>query len=148
MSWFGMSSWTLVVPLLAAFLTGCSSAPPPLIPRESADNLGMILAAYTEAFQKLQRPPNSMSELKPFLQKLGAPDTVLVSPHDGQPYEIHWGVDPLESVSGSDPTVPQSPFIAYDRTGVDGIRYVATGMGVFRMSDQEFEQARKLAKKR
>jgi hypothetical protein len=127
-------------------LSGCSTSAPPLVPKEHGENLASILTAYSEAALKLQRPPNSLEELKPFLQKLGDPSRLLVSPHDGQPYEIHWGIDP-QQVRNTGPGEPQPPLIVHERTGKNGIRYVATGLGVFRMADAEFEQARRGMKK-
>ena len=132
--------------MLLGVLAGCSSSAPPLVPNEHGENLGCILTAYCEAAQKLQRPPNHLDELKPFLQKLGDPGRLLVSAHDGQPYEILWGIDPLQ-LRSTGPGEPQPPLIVHERTGKNGIRYVATGLGVFRMADEEFEQARRGMKK-
>jgi hypothetical protein len=133
--------------LMLTLLAGCSSAAPPLVPKEHGENLTMILTAYLEAHEKLQRPPRNQEELRPFLQKLGDPAHLLVSPHDGQPYEILWGVDPRQ-VDGTDPANPRPALIAHERTGVNGTRYVATGMGVSRMDEDQFARARPAGPKR
>jgi hypothetical protein len=128
-------------------LAGCSAAPPPLILPEHGENLALILTAYSEAFEKLQRPPNSMDDLRPFLKGHGKSEQVLISPHDGQLYEILWGVDPRQIIM-TDAANPHGVVIAHDRVGVNGIRHVATGMGVMRMEEKEFQRIRELMKKR
>src|SRR4051812_43883310 len=59
----------------------------------NTSRVGAIQYAYLEASQKLKRPPAKVEEIRPYLQKLGNPDELLVSPRDGKPYVIVWGLD-------------------------------------------------------
>jgi hypothetical protein len=76
--------------------------------------------AYRDAYAAKKKPPTSVKDLNPYLAKFGDPGKVLVSPNDGQPYEITWGVVP-----GHPPkTVKESPFLVCEKSGKDGKRYV------------------------
>src|SRR5262245_36286635 len=76
--------------LVAALAAGCSRGPAHSTSVEQ--NLRHIGMAYDQAFKKGGRPPRSTEELKPALQKFGDPEAILVSPNDGQPFTICWGV--------------------------------------------------------
>lgn len=123
---------------------GCSSPPDP-VPQETTENLGKILFVYTNAANKLARPPRSLDELKPFLKEAGFSDDVLVSPHDGEPYDILWNVDLMKMAGQS--SNPAPIIIAYEHTGQNGRRFVLTGIGILSMTDEEFAGA-DLARKR
>jgi hypothetical protein len=76
--------------------------------------------AYRDAYTALKKPPASVKDLKPYLTKFGDPDKALISPSDGQPYEITWGVVP-----GRPPRSMQgNPFLVCEKSGKDGKRYV------------------------
>jgi hypothetical protein len=93
-------------------LVGCSKgptiAPPP--PKEGRYPL-LIGQAFSQAENKLKRPPKNVEEIMPYLKELNAPDDVLISPVDGQPYVI---VFPEESGDW---------VIAYEKEGKDGQRW-------------------------
>jgi hypothetical protein len=93
----------------------------------------MLFAAYSDARQKLGRPPRSLEELKARLETYGASEQRLISPRDGAPYVIVWGVD-MHDLRNLDPPA----VIAYEREGADGQRVVLTIMGVVRMTEDEF----------
>src|SRR4051812_33146425 len=54
----------------------------------STQNLKVISAAYLEATKQLDRPPQDVNELTPYLKKHGDPAAILRSPDDGQEYVI------------------------------------------------------------
>jgi hypothetical protein len=115
-------------------LAGCHrTAGPPPVKQQDTENLSTISLAYNRATDKLGRAPKDLDELKPFFKDLGDPDTILRSPHDGQPYVILFG----RSIRKFDPP----PIIAYEEQGKDGMRYVLTAMGVQPMRDEEFAKA-------
>src|SRR5262249_23125078 len=79
---------------LAIPLFGCGARGRPPLPLEQVQNLDSILSAYFQAVDSLPQPPKNEKELKPFLEALGDPATLRVSPRDHQPYTIVWGIDP------------------------------------------------------
>jgi hypothetical protein len=61
-----------------------------------------------------------------------------VSPNDGQPYEILWGVD----ISKADAEGAAPAVVAYERQGVGGKRYVLlVGIAVRALTAAEFARA-------
>src|SRR5262249_53579401 len=92
--------------LILAGAVGCSSKPVVVVETDdSRDRLIKILAAYTQVADHLKRGPRSLDELRPYLKKVEADDTVLRSPHDNEPYVIHWGVDVLSDAAVASPQV-------------------------------------------
>jgi hypothetical protein len=115
-------------------LTGCSrhkKVADPFEKPEFRTNLESIGQAYRKASTQLKHPPKNAEELKPFLKEFGDPDSILVSPHDGQPYVILWGRD----ISNRSLQI-----IAHERQGVNGTRFVLTAFGAAPMSDEEFQK--------
>ena len=110
---------------LAVLIVGCSGGEvgKPLAPDELTPEVEAILhvgQAYRDAYTARKKPPASSKDLRPYLAKFGDPDKVLVSPNDGQPYEITWGLVP-----GRPPRSPQAnPFLVCEKSGKDGKRYV------------------------
>jgi hypothetical protein len=108
---------------LLAGLAGCGAAGPKVVPlSDSEKNLTSVALAYTEAHTRLGRPPKNAEELKPFLKEFGNPEDLLVSPNDGEPYVVVWGVDPTRG----GPTDYQGMWqiIAYEKKGSGGRRAV------------------------
>jgi hypothetical protein len=135
------------LPFRAGFLlltvTGCApSVPQPALNPAHTENLTKIERAFDQAFEKLGRAPENADQLKPFLQEYGEPEEILRSPHDGQPYEIIWGVN-FRKVRFSMPP----PIVAYEKQGVNGKRYVLTVMGVVAMTDKEFAKAKMIERR-
>src|SRR5438552_3851624 len=71
--------------------TGTRQAPP----NKTAAHLRTILQAYDLSLYRNRRPPRDTNDLVPFLQQLSDedPNGLLRSPHDGQLFEILWGVN-------------------------------------------------------
>ncbi|HEV2947473.1 MAG TPA: hypothetical protein VGX70_08860 [Gemmataceae bacterium] len=115
---------------------GCSSGnrgSADLNPNEEAIvHVGM---AYRDSYNALKRAPKGVEDLKPYLKKYGDPDKVLISPSDGQPFHIVWGVVP------SRPTKGNQVFLVYEETGKNGKRYaVDIRLKVYHLTDSEFSQ--------
>jgi hypothetical protein len=107
---------------LLAGLAGCSSGPKVVALSNSEKRLTFVTMAYLEAHSRLGHGPKSAEELKPYLKEFGDPEELLVSPDDGQPYVVVWGVDPTRG----GPTEYQGMWqiIAYERKGAGGKRAV------------------------
>jgi hypothetical protein len=121
--------------LLAAggvLLAGCSTKPVVAGSSKDRQNLIFIAQAYIDAAEgKLGRPPKDVEELTPFLRDMGNPAEILVSPNDGLPYRILWGVKP-----------GRSP-IACEQQGKDGRRLVVDArLMPWTVSDEEFARLR------
>jgi hypothetical protein len=112
---------------LLALLVACGcSRPAREIAPERAGGLNQIRSAYEQSQTKLGRPPENLNDLKPYLE--GDADEL------ARKYEIVWGVDYHKM------SMPP-PVVAYEKTAVNGQRYVVTVMGVVPMSADEFAKA-------
>jgi hypothetical protein len=100
------------------------------------EGLRKVAAAYTRAVVRTGRPPSGPAELKPHLAPGDDPDRLLISPRDGQPYVIFWGVDSRPGKGGKTPLV-----IGHEKKGKGGVRFVFLDMGVVSMTDAAFAQA-------
>lgn len=127
-----------MIPLLV--LAGCGG-PEPAQEDDTTKDLRQISSAYEVIMSGKNRPPKSMDEIRQVLSELhaagmgDAPDEVLVSSRDGQPYVVKLGVE-LGSGAGG--------VFAHEQTGVDGKRYVMTmSRDVSLMSNEEFSQLNK-----
>jgi hypothetical protein len=122
----------------SAFLWGCGESKP--APNKAPGHLRKIIQGFDLAIATNRRPPRDAEELKPFLQQISEkedPEEILRSPNDGQPYEIMWGVNPLQQEEFD-------ALLAYEKNGVDGKRYVITVARIVKeMSDAEFKEARR-----
>jgi hypothetical protein len=108
-------------------LAGCGSGPK-VLPLSNAElHLAHVAAAYSEAQDQLGHPPKNAEEIKPYLKEFGNPDELLVSPNDGQPYVIIWGVD----MSRGGPTDYKGMWaiLAYEQKGSGGKRIVTDTRG-------------------
>jgi hypothetical protein len=113
---------------------GCSSAKGPgeLRPEEKA--IVTVGLAYRDASAALKRGPANLEELTPYLKKYGDPDQLLVSPSDGQPYQIIWGLIPSRPAK----SFQTQRLLAYEKSGKDGKRYALDCMlKVHHVSDKE-----------
>jgi hypothetical protein len=132
------SNFVLAAWLIGTVSFGCTSrARDPKVNPEESSNLSTIDFAYDRATKELGRPPANAEELKPYLKEVGDPDAILVSPRDGRPYVIIWGVNfrkvPIKSMP--------PPILVYEEQGLNGKRYVLTPMGVMSVSDKQFATA-------
>jgi hypothetical protein len=125
---------------LALFLfSGCSSNKPPHEPSKEEDAIQLVGRAYRDASLALKRGPTNLQELKPYLKKYADPDKSLVSPNDGQPYQIVWGLMPSRPAR----SLMEQSVLAYEQTGKDGKRYVLDCMlKVHHLSEKEFTAMR------
>jgi hypothetical protein len=120
--------------LALLLLAGCSGKQAGQLNSEEQAlvNLGL---AYREASAALKRGPTSVAELKPYLEKYGNPDDLLVSANDGQPYEIVWGVIPSRPARG----FQTQRLLIYEKVGKHGKRYALDCMlKIHHLSDSEF----------
>jgi hypothetical protein len=119
-------------------LAGCSASPKPTVSsgteKEPIEYIGM---AYHDASTALKRGPANVEEIKPYLRKYGDPDQLLISPNDGQPYHINWGLVP--KVRGVE--MFKQRVLAYEEVGKGGKRSVLDPMlQLHHLSDAEFTQ--------
>ena len=84
-------------------VVGCGiHVEPPPPPGEAEENLSKIGRAYMEASAGLKHPPRNAGELAPFLEKVGASESVLRSPRDNQDFVILWDVKSSELAPETD----------------------------------------------
>ncbi|HEY7429015.1 MAG TPA: hypothetical protein VH682_32590 [Gemmataceae bacterium] len=126
--------------LAALLISSCSSPSKPSGPLTTEEqailNVGL---AYREASRALRRGPDSAKELKPYLKKYGDPDQLLISPNDGQPYHLVWGLVPSQPSKNTQ----ANRFLAYEQSGRDGKRYALDFMlKVYHLTDEEFNRLR------
>jgi hypothetical protein len=116
---------------------GCSSKPTQIEENTAAPRLRKIMQAYDIAIYKGKIPQNA-DDLKPFLLELAPndnPEEILRSPNDNEPYEVVWGTN-LDRIE------ERNVVVAYEKTGVNGVRYVITNERIVKtMTDDEFRQA-------
>jgi hypothetical protein len=108
--------------------------------------LEKLLRMYQFHATKKGKGPANEQALKDFIKNLSAEekkqyevpddvDALFVSPRDGQPYTMRYGVVP--NPSSSEPLI-------WEQAGQDGKRFVALSMGyVEEKSDDEFQALRK-----
>jgi hypothetical protein len=138
--------WAVVFSLTVFLATGCSSRPKPIGESSSPETLNPeeeaihhVSLAYREACTALKKAPTGVKDLKPFLKQYGDPDHVLISPNDGQPYEIAWGTMPMRPPRNT----KANPVLISEKTGKDGKRYVVDFMlRVRHVTDEEFQTLR------
>jgi hypothetical protein len=130
---FGVSMRLLFATMLAA---GCSRGP---TASESVEqNLRHLGVAYEQTSKKTGRVPRGAEDLQPALQRLGDPRTLLVSPNDGQPFIIHWGVP----IFRPGPQKGVFPILAHEAVGVGGKKYVLDNMlSIRQMTEAELDHA-------
>jgi len=132
-----MARLMIALALLSLTLAGCSSgnrgSSTDLNPDEEA--IVHVGAAYRDAFNTLKKAPKGVEDLKPYLKKYGDPDKVLISPNDGQPYHIVWGMVPSRPTKGAQSQI----FLVYEESGKDGMRYaIDFKLKVYHLSNEEF----------
>ena len=131
-------------PVALAFLlfmatTGCNSEPQIVegeLPETQA-RLMDIQLAYSRFIEQAGRPPRNEKELLRTLESQN-PEETLVSPRDGQPFVICYGVSFYE-VNWAKPN--STPIIAYEQQG-DGTRWVLSPPGmIHEVEEEEFRNA-------
>lgn len=126
-----MRSRALLLVLL--FVSGCGRPPPPTVD-ETDLRLRRIVQAYDFYSQKKGQPPKKLQDLQPFLLELGEkrePGELAVSPRDGQAFVIRFGA-PLDALD-------RKTILAYEKQGIEGVRYVLTvSREIRKIPDSEF----------
>ncbi len=117
--------------------SGCGSGGEPAAVPDAYQNLRKIGLAYRQATEANGRPPESVTDLMPFLRKLGDPAAILRSPDDGEEYTILWGVDVLNVR----PRGSTWPVLAYEKHGKGGKRRVLQVRFPTVMTDEELRNA-------
>lgn len=115
--------------LSSLLLLGCGANAKTQVNQSS--HLRTLVALYNSASGQLGRAPASEEEFKEFVQskamstlekmEIANVDDLLVSQRDGQPYVVIYGKRP--------PGVRRD-VIAYEQTGVDGVRQVGFDLGM------------------
>ncbi len=131
-----MSSWLSgVVAVLGLLLTlGCGGPQDLSKPREES-NLKHVSILYGKFIQKNKgQPPANEAAFKAFISALSPEELrsagvettegVLISNRDNQPYVVVYG-----PATGPATGPGNRPVIAYEQTGIDGKRFVATDLG-------------------
>jgi hypothetical protein len=135
----GRLSWNWVCLLPGMLVLPACSGKHVDVPRAPAEEqLYRIGKAYVRATYRLKRAPTSFEEIKKSLEEPASED-LLRSPNDGQPFVIHWGVDFNKLAPGK-----EDPFtvVAYEKTGVEGQRYVLRyPTQIVRMDEETFRKA-------
>jgi hypothetical protein len=124
------SCGALAVLVLCGWSAGCTSNPPKAAKRpepEVKERLEKLYRLYRTYCERNHTAPTGEQALKDFYQKQSPEETkalnlgddideLFVSPRDGQKFEVAWGVVP-------EPT--QNRAIIWEKTGKDGMHYVA-----------------------
>ena len=129
----------LAVLSVAMACLGCTGKP-----KQTEDEVTTDFRHISRAYQVIQagsnRPPRDVAEIEKILGELhkdglnDKPEEVLTSSRDGQRYVIIMGATLGASTSND--------ILAYEKTGVDGNRYVLlTSSDVRQIPDAEFRQS-------
>jgi hypothetical protein len=126
--------FALIATLIA--VAGCGPSAEEAMEKETS-HLRLLAHYYIRSISDTGRRPKNEQELKDYisknaqetLQRLGVEsvDAVFVSERDGQPFVVLYGPKP----QGATVDV-----VAYEKTGVDGKRQVATSLGPIREVDE------------
>jgi hypothetical protein len=121
--------------LIALCVIGCSTARSRVELNKEEQAIVNVGLAYRDASNVLKRGPANEMELKPYLKQYGDPDQLLISPNDGQPYHIIWGLTPSRPTKSAF----EQRFLVYEKTGKDGKRYAVDIMlKVHHLNAEEF----------
>ena len=138
---FGVTSRFVqrVAACLLLTVIGCTSRPVTVeeeVPEVQA-RLMAIRDAYSAFSEQAGRPPRNEQDLRRFLESEN-PDETLVSPRDGQPFVICYGVD----VYDANWAKPDStPVVVYEQQGVDSRWVLAPPGMIYEMGEEEFSKA-------
>ena len=108
-------------------LAGCGQSRDVVPLADAEKSLMYVALAYSECYSKLGHGPKDADEIKPFLKEFGDPDQLLVSPNDGKPFVVIWGENPS---GGPTPYKQMFPILAYEHTGVGGMRVITDVRGM------------------
>lgn len=123
------AAWALA--FYAAAACGCGG-PAENLTDETAERLRQVTLAYVQhAAQNRGIGPADAAQLRTALsagQGLAADEveTCLISPRDGLPWAVRWGKRPLGDAPLG-PAPPRPEIVAFERQGIDGVRYAGDG---------------------
>jgi hypothetical protein len=132
---------TIVGVLLSVILAGCTSSDANQSSDVKTSRLYWLMRVRNHAVSQ-GRPPKSQDEFKRYIGGLDAEardavmkgaavsnvDELFVSERDGQPYVIFYGQPPAGVAAD---------LAGYERTGVEGRRYVGYGLGIVDEVDEQ-----------
>lgn len=125
--------WSIGLCGVLLAIVGCGT-PPPAIPQSTTDNLYTLYEAFDKASTTLKRGPKDLDELKKFLPPDKNVDELLISPHDGQPYVLVWGISTRQLYASELP-----PLLVYEKIGKDGKYNVLTTMSTQQITEEELK---------
>jgi hypothetical protein len=119
-------------------IAGCNSEPIVVEEElsETKSRLMDIKFAYMGFLEKTRRPPRNEKDLRRTLET-DNPDEAFLSPRDGEPFVICYGVNIFGPLEWAEST----PVIAYEKQG-DGTRWVLSAPGaIYELDEEEFQKA-------
>ena len=119
-------------------IAGCNSDP--IVVNEEVPEAQVRLLdinyAYMGFLEKHRRPPRNEKDLRRTLESVN-PDETFLSPRDGEPFVICYGVNIFGPLEWAEST----PVIAYEKQG-DGTRWVLSAPGaIYELDEEEFQKA-------
>jgi hypothetical protein len=128
----GKAGSAVALAAVLAAVTGCQAPPAEAVPQAGhLKTLGMLFGKFS-AYHHGQ-PPADEAQFKKYIASLEpgeretfgvkSVDDVFISPRDGQPYVVRYGV------RGSQFTESGVPIVAHEKTGVNGRYLTVTFMG-------------------
>lgn len=138
---FSGTPWRLVACLHVLFailaIAGCTQKAPP--PTQQEIHLKALAVCYGKYLASHRgQTPRTEAEFKAFVEQLpreqipGAStdlESLFVSPRDNEPYVVRYNLK--QTTFG-----PSAPVVAYEKTGVEGKRYVANLLGAVEEVDE------------
>jgi hypothetical protein len=134
----------------ALSLTGCGGGGGEVDTVFEEGHQRMALAARLHqqfAMANRMRAPRNEEELKKFLktlkkeqlEEMGVADAaqLLISPRDNEPYVFNWSAPGMAEMKMNKGGAGGFHWIAHEKTGVGGKRYIALNMGQIRLVDEE-----------
>jgi hypothetical protein len=136
--------WFRII-LAAVWVVGCGrSSQVPV--GDAAENIRRLTLSYIQfaAANNGVGPANQESLAKFLAERNGLSrveaDSYFISPRDQQPYIVLWSRRPLGSSSVGE-EVPTPSVIIFERTGADGVRYLADGqLGIRQLTADEISK--------
>jgi hypothetical protein len=126
---------------------GCNSSAPIVVINKNSDptrdRLIHLGYAYREAVTRTGRLPKNIDDIRPIMSETSVTNESLVSPRDGQPFEVVWGTACIVM-----PEPNQNPsLLIHESVGKNGTRYVLWNFGTTEiLSDEEFAKAKGASK--
>lgn len=116
---------------------GCGEPPAKEIEMPLAQiHLRNVVLAYNQAAIALNRPPQNVDDIRPYLSKQGDVKQLLRSPN-GEEFVIQWGYDTRNAkVIGE-----TLPVWIYEKSATEGKRWVVRGRNSLEITDEDLQNA-------